>query len=278
MTRLLTARTAAAPVALCRVMLGMAAFVRGLKTGRDLYYLQFEPRAVPARLFDWAPEVATIPEMAILTGVWLAASIALIVGYRAQLAAFVVFLCAVFVHLVDMNFWAHHMYFLILMVLLISFTESDAVWSVRWLRDDRPSRDVTAWPILLMKIQLSLVYFFTAVAKVNPVYLAGDVLSGRATLPAFLADPPAIGMVAAATVAAEFFLSFALWVRPLRMWGLFVGVVLHGLVPIAMGPYAGLVVFSLATLGVYVLFFDGRDARGLAAWTNGRVPGMAGSS
>jgi uncharacterized membrane protein YphA (DoxX/SURF4 family) len=274
MTRLLTARTAAVPVAMCRVFLGLAALVRGLKTGRDLYLLQFEPRAVPARLFDWAPEVATLPEMAVLTGLWLAASIALIIGYRARLAAFVVFLCAVFVHFVDMNFWAHHMYFLILMVLLISLTESDAMWSVRWQRDGRPVRDVTAWPVLLMKIQLSLVYFFTAVAKVNPVYLSGDVLLGRAAIPAILAGSPAIEVIAVATVAAEFFLSVGLWIRPLRMWALFVGVVLHGLIPIAMGPYAGLVTFSFATMGVYVLFFDGRDWRRFARWANRRVPAL----
>jgi hypothetical protein len=270
MTRLLTARVPPEPLALCRIGVGIAALVRGLKTGRDLYLLQFEPRAVPARLFDWAPEVATIPEMVLLTGIWLAASIGLVVGYRPRLSAFVVFLCAVFVHFVDMNFWAHHMYFLTLLVLLLSFTESDGTWSVRWWREGRQARDATAWPVLLLKIQLSLVYFFTAVAKVNPVYLAGDVLSGRMSGPALLAGPDAIALLAVVTVAVEFFLSFALWIRRLRVWALCVGVVLHGLVPLTLGPYAGLLVFSCAALSLYVLFFDGHDGRRFAEWTNGR--------
>ncbi len=44
------------------------------------------------------------------------------------------------------------------------------------------------------------------------------------------------------------------------------GFILHGLVPVVMGPYAGLIVFSLATLSVYVLFVDERKASRLVIW------------
>jgi len=60
---------------------------------------------------------------------------------------------------VDQNFWGHHVYFLGLMTLLLTFVESDAALSVRALRSGRRAC-VTTWPILVMMIQLSLVYFF----------------------------------------------------------------------------------------------------------------------
>ena len=53
-----------------------------------------------------------------------------------------------------------------LMTLLLSFVESDAALSARagW---DRTEATVVRWPVLLMKIQLSLVYFYAAIAKLK---------------------------------------------------------------------------------------------------------------
>jgi hypothetical protein len=106
-----------------------------------------------------------------------------------------------------------------LMTLLLTFVESDAALSVRaLLGHGRPQ--VIYWPVLLMKIQVSLVYFFAAVAKLNPVFLSG-----------------------------------ALWIPRLRLVAIAIGVVMHALVPIVFGMYAGLIVFNLATISIYPLFF-----------------------
>ena len=96
LTGLLTARRPARTVAILRIGIGLAALVRGLKTGRDLYLLQHDPGAVPARLFDWAPELASTPAIACFTSFWIAASAGLIVGYYARLSAFALFLSGVF--------------------------------------------------------------------------------------------------------------------------------------------------------------------------------------
>lgn len=266
LTRLLTARRPARAVAILRIGIGLAALVRGLKTGRDLYLLQHDPGAVPARLFDWAPDLASTTAIASFTFFWIAASAGLIVGYRSRRCAFALFLGGVFLHLVDQNFWAHHMYFLLLLLLLLSVSDSDAELSVRWVRNGRADRDILTWPLWLFKVQLSLVYFYTAVAKVNPTFLGGEVIAGRLTLPALLTSPAALGLLAAGAVAVEFFLSFALWVPTLRYWGFLLGLMLHGIVPFVMGPYVGLIVFSLMTLSVYVLFVDDRKASRLIIW------------
>ena len=270
LTGLLTARTAALPVAVCRIGLGTAALGRAIKSCRDLYLLQHDPEVVPARVFTWTPALDTLPEMALVGGLSLLSAVGLIVGYRARLSALVHTACIALLYVMDQNFWGHHMYFIGLMTFLIAFTESDAALSVHSRRGSGES-DVLYWPVFLMKVQLSLAYFYTSVAKLNPVFLSGEVIAARATLPDALTGPGIFAGLAIATVAAEFCLSFALWVPRLRLWGALVGIAVHGLVPVLFGFYAGLVVFTLATLSVYILFVDADD---LAA-IHGRFPKLA---
>jgi hypothetical protein len=158
---LFTAKAPAVPVALCRIGLGIAAFGRSLKTTRDLHWLAGDPLTVPARVFSWAPVIDTRPEILLAGGVPLAASLALTLGYRARSAAALFAVSTAFLYVLDQNFWAHHMYFLGLMTLLLSLTDSDAALSLRSLRGDGQTT-VIAWPVFLMKVQLSLVYFFTS--------------------------------------------------------------------------------------------------------------------
>ena len=73
LTRLLTARRPARAVGLFRIGVGLAVLARGLKTGRDLYLLGHDPSVVPARLYDWAPRLETLPEVLAFTVVWMLA-------------------------------------------------------------------------------------------------------------------------------------------------------------------------------------------------------------
>jgi hypothetical protein len=258
LTALFTDRTPAGPVGVCRIGMGIAMFGRGLKTARDLYWLQYDPLTIQASLYAWAPRLDTMPEILLVSATWLAAAVSLTVGYRARLSAAVLAATILFLHVVDQNFWAHHMYFLGLMMFLFVFVDADAAFSIRaWRGDGR--REITAWPILLVKIQLSLVYFFTAISKINPVFLSGHVLMRDMALPADFVSPALAAGVATITVACELFLSCALWVPRLRAIGIAIGTVLHLLVPVWFGPYAGLVVFSVATLSLYALFVDRSD-------------------
>ena len=87
-----------------------------------------------------------------------------------------------------------------------------------------------------------------------------------------LATNLVMGTVMMATlVVGALFLSFALWVPRLRAWGVAIGVALHVLVPILFGFYAGLIVFTVATLSAYALFIDARDLERLRS----RFPRLA---
>jgi hypothetical protein len=188
----------------------------------------------------------------------MVAATGLTVGYRTRLSAVVLLALSLFQHLVDQNFWAHHMYFMMLMLLLLAVSESDATLSVRWVREQYPVRWVAGWPVWLIKVQLSLVYFYSATAKFNQAYLSGQVLLDRLALPAFAQSPIVFQALAVGSIGLELFLAFALWPRRLRPWGFAAGLVLHGLIPATMGLYAGLVVFSVMVFAVYVLFLDDR--------------------
>jgi predicted DCC family thiol-disulfide oxidoreductase YuxK len=264
LTHLLTARRPARAVGVFRIGIGLAALGRGLKTSRDLYLLGHDPSVVPARLYDWAPDLETLPDVMGVTAVWVLASVALTLGYRARLSAGVLCALTILLHVVDQNFWAHHVYFMTLVLLLLTIIDSDASLSVRWLREGRPERDVLWWPVWLVQVQLSLAYLFTAIAKLNPAFVGGAVLEGAMALSpesAFVARwlaPPAL--------VAEFFIAVALWVPALRPWALLVGFGLHGLAPVLMGPYAGLLVFTLLVWSVYILFLDDRPQARLVVW------------
>ena len=264
LTRLLTARRPARAVGLFRIGIGLAALARGLKTGRDLYWLGHDPSVVPARLYDWAPRLETVPEVLAFTVVWMLAGAALTLGHRARLSAGVLCAMSIGLHVVDQNFWAHHVYFMTLVLLLLAIIDSDASLSLRWLRDQRPERDVLWWPVWLVQVQLTLAYLFTAIAKLNPAFLDGGVMQTALELPpdwVWLA--PWIALLA---LCAEFFIGVALWVPALRPWALLVGFGLHGLVPVVMGPYVGLLVFTLLVWSIYILFVDDRPRSRLVVW------------
>lgn len=261
---LLTARRPARGVALFRIGIGLAVLIRGLKTTRDLYWLGHNPSVVPARLYEWAPRLETLPEIAAFTALWLLACAGLILGVRARLSAGVLCAMSIGLHIVDQNYWAHHVYFMTLVLLLLTVIDSDASLSVRWMREGRPERDVLWWPVWLMQVQLSLAYLYTVVAKLNPAFLQGDVLQVAMGLPSESAW--VARWMALPALGAEFFIGVALWIPALRPWAFLAGFVLHGLVPVLMGPYAGLVVFTLLVWSVYILFLDDRPGSRLVVW------------
>ena len=142
--------------------------------------------------------------------------------------------------------------------------DSDASLSKRWLDDGRPERDVLSWPVWLVQVQLWIAYVFTVVAKLNPAFLGGEVLQRSMEFPAaWVWLTPWLALL---TLAAELFVGVGLWMPAVRPWALVVGFGLHGLVPLLMGPYVGLVVFTLLVWSVYILFLDAAPQSRLVVW------------
>lgn len=250
-----TAQVHALPVALCRLGIGMASLTRALKVARDVYLLRHDPTVVPAPPFAFSPSLDSTVAVVLIGAVGIIASLALLVGYRARFAAAVLTIHTTGLYLADQNFWGHWAYFLGLMTLLLSLVESDAMLSVRAL-NGRGSNIVTGWPVLLMKIQISLVYLFASLAKLNPVFLSGFVIASRSALPVVATMPRLVAVLGALAIGGEFFLAFALWFPRLRWPAVAIGLGIHGLSPVLFGFSAGLLVYSVAMVSGYALFID----------------------
>ena len=258
--RFLEARVTARPLAVCRILVGLATFLRGL-VSHHLIDRLLRPEAIPARANEWLPEL-TRDWMTGYIAVWLVAAAMLTVGYRTRLAGGALTILIAYHLAADQNLFWNHIYFLWLLVILLTVSDSGADWSVDWHLRGRPAATAALWPIVLLKLQVTLVYLFAAIMKLNAEFLSGEVIEqSLRLLPDALRQPWLYVAVAWGAVAAEIIIGFGLWSARLRPLAVATGLLLHGLIPILIGLYGGLVVFSLSILGTYPLFLTGMPER-----------------
>ena len=159
-------------------------------------------------------------------------------------------------------------------LLLLGLGSPAAVWSVDAWRD--PARfarsHVAAWPVRLLQILLCVLYFGTAVTKVQvPAYHTGEhmmfwMLTDINTphpVGHWLAARPTLAIVAAevALLWEALFLA-VVWVRPLRPWVLALGVGFH------VGTFVlfGLWLFPLVMLALYPIFLTAERLAAVGRW------------
>jgi Vitamin K-dependent gamma-carboxylase len=218
----------------------------------------------------------------------LVAATSLIVGFASRLAALVVWVGLVSFGRRDP--WILNSGDLMLSVLAfyLVLAPSGAALSVdRWLRARArfwtfPVRSM--WPLRLIQVQVSMLYFFAVWEKVRgQTWNDGTAVSyafriedlERFPLPSFLTDSLVISNVLTfGTLAMELALAILVWNRKLRPWVLLGGVALH--LGIDFGVRVGF--FSFAALVAYVAFLPpdtvstwvyrlrGRVARSRFAW------------
>jgi hypothetical protein len=166
----------------------------------------------------------------------------------------------------DQQLYSNHLYLATLVVLLLTIAESGARFSLdaRW----SGGRDlILEWPILLLKIEISIVYFYAALLKVNPQYLSGAMLASfwpfneLAALPGGWSSVPILPFLAVVSILTELFLAVALWVPRLRWLALAVGIGFHMMIIWTGGAQPGVpdipfAIFALVTVAPYALFFD----------------------
>jgi hypothetical protein len=138
----------------------------------------------------------------------------------------------------------------------------DAWWRQR--RGLAPlSRDALLWPLVMLRVQVSLVYFSSGFSKlIDPDWLGGVVLWDRVVryqgeihpAPAFVVDlltwRPLFYVVAPVAIATELFLAVALWWPRTRLLAIRVAIVFH----LAIELGASVEVFSLAAIAALVIW------------------------
>lgn len=219
------------------------------------------PRATGVLTLAWAiaqtPGAAAFPHPVarwLYLGVWVALALLLVANRGVRFAGIVLAVLAF-----------HRVFWPVATVTGSSQTLLGWFALILAVTEGRP----TAERSLLIRVCVSCVYGFTALAKVNPAFLAGDQLvyltETRAHLTAFQ-DLAASGWGVAAswaTVAAEGWLAIGLWFRRTRLATALFGAGLH--VVLVAAAFRGIdgIVFLTVLNGLlvvgYLAFFDQGD-------------------
>ncbi|MBV9350903.1 MAG: HTTM domain-containing protein [Mycobacterium sp.] len=250
---------------LVRIAFGAVAIGWAFSLLFDLHQL-FGPHGVepqqPGGAFRWGIFAIWTGDRALTIGwaVLLVSSIALTLGWHTRLAAL-----AVFVLIFSFEYrnpWVFNSGDLAMRIeaLFLALSPCGAALSLDqarssgkfWSAQQRP-----CWPVRLMQVQLSLIYFASVQAKLNGnAWPQGTAVSYALRLQDMVLLPvphwlsnSALLMNAAtwATIALELSIAILVWNRRLRPWVLAAGVVMHTMIMITIAV-------GFFTLAVFVLY------------------------
>lgn len=254
----LTAAMSSRPLGLTRILFGASALIRGLVVWGILTKLAKED-TLRLPYTDWLP-TPTLPLAIAVVSIWVAASILVMVGWRVSLSGPCLLAAIVFTLALDQQTYSNHLYLMAWLVLLLTLADAGA--GINVTRDDRP---VVRWPVLLVMMQLSIVYGFSAVTKINSDFVSGRVLAaslrgGIVEFPENLRTPEFLSVLALLVIAVELFLAIFIWRATFRPAAFILGLGLHVSIVLLMPSTAQLLVFALEMLAIYPLFLTGRLA------------------
>jgi hypothetical protein len=262
--RTIRERASPAPLAIARVLAALASMLAAFEAMRVLTRL-VRPMVVKIPVF---PGIPLIPAGArpLFIGTWLLASLLFAIGWRTRSAGSVLGLLIGYTVVVDQQTYSNHLYLLAVVILLLTICDSGAAWSLDARRHGRKA-DIATWPVLLLKIQVTIVYVFSCAAKVTRPYLSGEILAaslkseGLLAVPSALHVPPVMSALAIASIAVELFIAFGLWSRRLRPFAICAGLGFHLLILATVdSSRLSLAIFALAMFSMYTLFVDSEIA------------------
>jgi len=244
--RLTEIRTDPHPIAVARIGLGIATVFNAFEAFDILQRVAAGRLAMP--LLAGAPPIETSWLVAGLV-IAVAAGIAVTFGWLTTPAAIVTVLLNSAVLVADEQTYSSHRWLATLLMAYLVFAQSDTAWSVRPRRD---RATVIWWPQLLMMSQISVLYFFSALSKMNPIFITGAPLSKWV----WIQLPWQFYFTAAVlTIGVELFIAIALWFRASRRLAVLAGIGLHLSIVILMNNETlALIAFAITCVSMYPLF------------------------
>ena len=210
--------------------------------------------------FGWV-EVLPAPWMYAIHLVLILAAVCVMLGYYYRIAAVALFLLFTYTELVDLTYYLNHYYFVSLVCLLLIVAPAHRHFSFDAAR--RPSLRQTQVPrfwILVFQAQLTIVYLYAGLAKINYDWLM-EAMPLRIWLPAH-DKLPLIGAIFRWEITPYFFswagmlydctIVFFLVYRRTRPWAFVTVVVFHALT----GILFQIGVFPLVMAGAALIFFS----------------------
>jgi len=247
------------PLGLARIIVGAAALIRSVVAWPVLTGLT-DPDVLRTPFAGWLPD-PTMPLVVGIVVVWFLSAVAFTVGWRVAITGPTLLASIVVAVSLDQQAYSNHLYLMAWLVLLMTLADAGAGLSIS--KRDRP---VVRWPVLLIMLQASLVYGFSALTKLNDSFLSGEGLAGVLVggvvpFPESLRNPSFLSALAAVVVVVELFIAIMIWHHRFRPAGFILGLGLHISITVLMASTAELAVFSLEMLALYPLFLGGDGLR-----------------
>ena len=240
-------------------MVGVASMLAAFEIRRLLPHF-LTPTVIKLPYFEWLPLMPGGSVWAFIL-VWVLAAMAFVIGWKTRIAGAVLACVIGYSLLLDQQLYSNHLYLLFLIVMLLTIADSGAAISIDARQAERAT--IAGWPIWLLKAQVSIVYIFSAIAKLTPQYLSGEVLTeslkhyGFFTVPMAWRVPVAMKLLAIVAIVMELFVGLGLWSRRLRPVAVIAGVLFHTFIIAALdSSRLSLSIFALEMFAVYLLFFD----------------------
>lgn len=242
------------PLGLARILIGVAAIIRAFIALPELLDIS-RTSIVNTPYASWLPE----PSVALaitLVSAWVVAAILFTIGWKVSVSGSALLLSIVSALVLDQQLYGNHLYLLAWLVLLLTIAGAGS--GLSWRRGDT---QVVRWPVLLLMAQLSIVYGFAGLTKLNSSFLSGEVLAGSVGggligFPDALRTPRFLGVMAALAVFVELFVAVFIWRRRFRPAAFVLGLALHLSITLLMSIPLKLLVFSIEMLALYPLFLD----------------------
>lgn len=200
-------------------------------------------------------------------------------GLYFRVAIVLLFLAYTYVFLLEKSCYMNHYYLASLLCFWMIWMQPHRAFSLDRLRHPDWPTTAPRWNVLLLRFQLFIVYFYGAIAKLNPDWLAGEpmysqIVQGGPDVPAIAAHfPPALLAYAIAYggLAFDATVPLLLCFRRTRWLGFALAVPFHLLNDI----FLRIGMFSYLMTGAITIFFDPDWPRQLARRWRGAVPPAA---
>jgi predicted DCC family thiol-disulfide oxidoreductase YuxK len=264
---LLNADTPSRPIGVMRVVVGSAALLKLTQIAPLLFRLA-DPALLHAPFWASVPRLSRASAVAI-SAFWAVSAIGFLLGARSRVAGGVLTASLVVVLLVDQQTWSNNLYLLTICVFLLTAADSGASLSIDARR--KGTREyVPAGMVNLLRLQLSIIYFYTAVAKISAGYLSGAVLRASFRWMPWAEHIPRRLLVAAAlfSIAMEIFLSIGIWFAATRPFVFVIGAAFHAFTVVSLPPAwrIELGAFALVTLSMYLPFVPASPQTRTVIW------------
>lgn len=263
--RLMDDRIDARPLGVTRAGVGVAALVMSLEIGGHLSRLA---RPDLIRLPVIEPVAAVIlaawPPVMLL---WAIAAAGFAAGLHTRIAGATLVGLALAFLATDQQLYSNHLYLLTIVVSILTLAGAGNGFAIGRHRET----DAAGWGRFLLRFQVSVVYAFSALAKLNVSYLSGSVMASYLRSDGPLAVPQAwrgfeaMFVLSMLAVSVEALLAIGLWIPKWRRTAFVAGLGLHLGILLTFDPPLPFLAFGILSLSLYVQFLEVTPSR-LVIW------------